>query len=231
MRLFLPKQRDTDNRVIPYQLYWHELNEILKNAERYLPLLSQKDESGLSVADKILSVFLFRVPYYVGPLNTTSERAWVVRKPGKIYPWNFEKMVNFDASEDAFIRTLIGKCTYIPGEYVLPKDSLLYHKFTVLNEINNLQINGERIPVELKQRIYEELFKVFASRRKTLLRYSLVYIIDTRGKRPAQRLVVSDKEITDAGLPLHLAQNLHDLRLRNDVEHTRRLIEDDKSGL
>lgn len=34
---FLPKQKDTDNRVIPQQLYRQELNEILRRAENDLP--------------------------------------------------------------------------------------------------------------------------------------------------------------------------------------------------
>jgi len=94
LRTFMPKQRDGDNRVIPHQLYWFELSEILKKAQGYLPFLLQKDENGLSTAEKIQSIFLFRVPYFVGPLNMASEHAWAVRKPGKIYPWNFEKMVD-----------------------------------------------------------------------------------------------------------------------------------------
>ena len=155
---FLPKQKSPNNRVIPQQLYWYELNEILKKAEKYLPFLIEKDERGLTVSEKMLSVFSFKIPYFVGPLNTASKFSWVVRKPGKIYPWNFTEMVNLDVSEEEFIKRLIGHCTYVPGEYVLPKDSLLYHKFTVLNEINNISINGSRISVELKQKLYNELF-------------------------------------------------------------------------
>ncbi|MBQ7460121.1 MAG: type II CRISPR RNA-guided endonuclease Cas9 [Oscillospiraceae bacterium] len=167
---FMPKQKTTDNRVIPYQLYWYELKAILEKAEGYLPFLKDKDGDGISVSEKIMSVFSFRIPYFVGPLNSASERAWVVRKPGKIYPWTFDKMVDLDASEEAFIKNLIGRCTYLPNEYVLPKDSLLYHKFSVLNEINNLRINGERISVELKQKIYGELFlnKKKVTRKKLL---------------------------------------------------------------
>ena len=41
---------------------------------------------------------------------------------------------------------------------MLPKDSLLYSKFMVLNELNNLRLDGEKISVELKQKIYNELF-------------------------------------------------------------------------
>ena len=158
LRTFLPKQKNTNNRVIPHQLYWYELNEILKNASNYLDFLNKKDESGITGKEKILSVFLFKIPYFVGPLNEKSPNAWLVRKAGKIYPWNFDSMVDLDASEEMFIKKMTNHCTYFPDEYVLPKDSLCYHRFTVLNEINNLKINGEKISVEVKQKIYNDLF-------------------------------------------------------------------------
>lgn len=44
-------------------------------------------------------------------------------------------------------------------EDVIPKNSLLYSAFTVLNEINNIKIDGEEISVELKQGIYKDLFE------------------------------------------------------------------------
>ena len=159
LRTFLPKQKTTDNRVIPHQLYWYELDCILKKASAYLPFLESKDTDGLTTAEKINSVFRFRIPYFVGPLNSNSPKAWIERKAeGKIYPWNFNNIVDLDKSEEGFIRNLTNTCTYLPGEKVLPKDSLLYHQYTVLNEINNLKIDDERISVGLKQRIYNELF-------------------------------------------------------------------------
>lgn len=151
---FMPKQVETNNRVIPYQLYWYEINEILKKASSYLTFLNDKDENGISVKEKILSVFTFRVPYFVGPLKDY----WAVRKEGRIYPWNFENMVDFEASEEAFINNLTNNCTYIPGESVLPKNSLLYTKYNVLNEINNIKINGVGISPDTKRRIYNEVF-------------------------------------------------------------------------
>lgn len=39
------------------------------------------------------------------------------------------------------------------------KRFLCYQKFMVLNEINNLQIDGLKIPVKAKQGIYHELFE------------------------------------------------------------------------
>ncbi len=157
---FMPKQVNTDNRVIPYQLYGNELEKILRNAAVYLPFLDAKDQDGLTAQEKIMSVFAFRVPYYVGPLcKYQSKNAWIVRKAeGKIYPWNFAQMVDLDASEAAFIGRMTNICTYCPGESVLPKSSVLYAAFTVLNEINNIKIGEQKIPIEVKQRIFNELF-------------------------------------------------------------------------
>ena len=156
---FMPKQVNGDNRVIPYQLYYVELKKILDNAEKYLPFLSETGEEGYLTKDKILSVFTFRIPYYVGPLNASSPYAWIKRKAGRITPWNFSEMVDENESEQGFINKLIGVCSYLPGEKVLPKQSLLYQRFTVLNEINNITINGLRISPEIKQLIYNDVFK------------------------------------------------------------------------
>jgi len=158
-RSFLPKQKDTDNRVIPQQLYRQELSVILSRAEAYLPMLLHKDDTGLSVSEKILSVFDFRIPYYVGPLvKKPGSTAWIVRKQEKILPWNFSEVVDLDASEQQFIRNMINYCTYLPGKEVLPVNSLLYEKFTVLNALNSLQADGIQIPVAVKQALFTDLF-------------------------------------------------------------------------
>ncbi len=157
---FLPKQVDGDNRVIPYQLYWDELSAILENATEYLPFLLEKDEDGFTAKEKLMAVFEFRIPYFVGPLRTdNSANAWMKRKAGatgKIYPWNFEDMVDLDATEQDFINRMTNTCSYLPAEDVLPKGSLLYEKYMVLNEINNIKVNGVSIPVEVKQQIFEK---------------------------------------------------------------------------
>lgn len=196
---FLPKQKTTDNRVIPHQLYEYELNEILKNASEYLPFLNEKDDSGLTAAQKIKSIFKFRIPYFVGPLNKASEKSWFVRKAeGKIYPWNFNDMVDFDKSEDAFIAKLTNKCSYLAGEDVLPKDSLLYHKFAVLNEINNIRINGTKISVELKQALYNE---VFMSNPKVTLKKIQEFFIK-------QNVIKKGEENNITGLDIKINSNL-----------------------
>lgn len=155
-----PKQVISDNRVIPYQLYYVELKKILENASAYLEFLNEKDEYG-TVSDKILSIMEFRIPYYVGPLvsKDKSSFAWMKRKAnGRIYPWNYEEKIDLDETENEFIRKMTCKCTYLAGEEVLPKNSLLYCRFNVLNEINNITVDGGKISVSAKQTIYNELF-------------------------------------------------------------------------
>jgi len=163
---FLPKQIISDNGVIPYQLHEAELNLILKNAALYYPFLNEKDDEGYTNAEKIKAIFKFRIPYYVGPLNTYHSdkggNSWAVRKQdGKIYPWNFESKIDAEESAGKFIGRMTNKCTYLIGKDVLPKESLLYSKFMVLNELNNLRIDGEKVSVEIKQAVYENVFKKY----------------------------------------------------------------------
>lgn len=151
---FLPKQRITDNRLIPNQLYATELKAILENAAQYYDFLNEKDESGLTVSERILRIFTFTMPYFIGPTSEYNSRGWVVRKEsGTVMPWNLEMKVDIKESAKNFIENMVGKCAYLSGERVLPKASLLYEKYAVLNEVNNIRVDGEKLPVEIKQEI------------------------------------------------------------------------------
>ena len=160
----LPLQRSKDNSVIPNQVHKVELKKILENAKVYLPFLSVPDENGRTVTDKIISLFSFRIPYYVGPLSDRhideGANVWMKRKKeGRIYPWNFKEIVDEEASNEEFIKRMTNKCTYLFGEDVVPKNSLIYSKYMVLNELNNLKVRGNKISVKLKQELYNELFE------------------------------------------------------------------------
>ncbi len=161
LRSLLPKQRSGDNSVIPYQIHHEELKLILARAEADYPFLRTK-EDGFSIKDKILQLHEFRIPYYVGPLNNYHGEdgfAWSVRKKeGRVYPWNFDEKIDRQASASEFIERMTNKCSYLIGKDVLPKNSILYSKFMVLNELNNLKINGKEVPVDIKQKIFKELF-------------------------------------------------------------------------
>jgi CRISPR-associated endonuclease Csn1 len=188
------------NGIIPNQVHTREMAKILQNAENYLPFLNEKDESGLTVSQRILKLFTFQIPYYVGPVSPKSEQnggnGWVVRKAdGKVLPWNIDEKIDLKATSERFIERLIRNCTYISDEKVLPKASLEYEAFCVLNEINNLKIDGEKIPVELKQEIYRRLFQ----RGKKVTKKQLVNFLSCKGilKEEAQ-LSGIDNEINNS---------------------------------
>ncbi len=179
---FMPKQVSEKNGVIPYQVHLTELRRILDEAEKKFPFLKEKKD-GKTVAEKIIMLMTFRIPYYVGPLHTQSDFGWSVRNPGyekvSITPWNYSEAIDEDASEEKFIRLLTKKCTYLKGEDVLPENSLLYSEFAFLNELNNLRINGEKSE-EARRLIYE-----YAKTHKKVTLKSCLALLIRNGCIPA----------------------------------------------
>ena len=167
---FLRRLKTSDNGSIFYQLHLEELDAILENQGRFYPFL-------LEEKDKIESLVSFRIPYYVGPLYTKNAAkdahgkqrfAWSKRKPGmedvRITPWNWEEVIDKDASAEKFIKRMTGNCTYLQGEDVLPKCSLLYEEFCVLNELNGLKVTDDggnhehRLDAAQREGIIHDLF-------------------------------------------------------------------------
>lgn len=155
---FLIKLNITDNGAIPHQLHQKELEKILENQAKYYKTISDNK-------DNIVKLFTFKIPYYVGPLSKEKEKwSWIERKSNEsIRPWNFDEIVDVDSTAEAFIKKLTNKCTYLINEDVIPKQSLLYSKYCVLNELNNIRVDGKRLGKNIKKDIIEKLFK---TRRK-----------------------------------------------------------------
>ena len=159
----LPKQRGFAKGTIPEQLHHNELKLILaKLAQDYPsfaePVLDEPEEYDTALK-KIELLHNFRIPYYCGPMLSKTEKntifSWAKSIDEEIYPWNYAEKVNISARADAFIQHMTNECTYVASAKVLPKHSFLYEKYLVLNELNNLKINGKRIDQELKSKIYQ----------------------------------------------------------------------------
>lgn len=163
---FLARQRIRDNGTIPHQIHQYELERIIDNQAQYYPFLAQS-------CNKIISILTFKLPYYIGPLKTGGDFAWSVKKKdGVIYPWNFDEMIDDEASAEKFIDRMRNHCTYLPDEEVLPKNSLLYQEYEVRNELKNVTVNGERLSPDIQNRIVDELFtKEPSVTHKKLIKY------------------------------------------------------------
>ena len=154
---YLSRQNEVTNSYMPYQLNEKEMEIILEQQGEFYPELKENK-------DKILQLLTFRIPYYIGPLNPQKGRfSWMEKKEGKkkekIYPWNFYDVVNIDTTAEKFITKMTNFCTYLPEEKVVPKCSLLYSEYELLQELNKTRINNKLIPLSDKNRIIDELFK------------------------------------------------------------------------
>lgn len=104
---FLRRIHTVDNAAIPYQLHVEVVNRIIDNQGRFYPWL-------IDAREHILKVLTSRIPYYVGPLDSTDHGkagengtrfAWVKRLAGHedafVSPWNYEdrELGMFDEKE------------------------------------------------------------------------------------------------------------------------------------
>lgn len=173
----LPKQRGQAKGTIPQQLHHHELELILQKLGQDYPSFAEANSDEPAAYNtklkKLAQIHSFRRPYYCGPLvkrkfdnngnevaGGRSEFSWADDEICQIvYPWNFKELVDLDKRADNFINRMTSECTYLLGEDVLPKSSPIYQKYMVLNEINNLKIDGARMnDHNLKMKIYHEAF-------------------------------------------------------------------------
>lgn len=160
------KQRCKDNACIPYQVQWLEMKEILEKQKKYYPFLAENE-------DKILQLLACKIPYYVGPLiqanKNKSRFAWLVKEEQsgqikqEITPWNLNETINKEKTAQAFIDKLVGKDTYLPNERVLPKASLIYQKFCILNELTKVRYKNDEdkwdyFDKNCKEKIIQGLF-------------------------------------------------------------------------
>lgn len=165
---FLSRITDVDNGKFPYQFNRDELIKIINNQSKYYPFLANSLEDGTK---KIIRLLEFKIPYYVGPLNTTTKdkhnqnrNAWLIKKQDniKITPYNFKEVIDLESSAEEFIRRMLGHCTYLLKEPAMPNNSILYSKFKVLNELKQIKVGTlgkeERLTHKNQNKVFEELF-------------------------------------------------------------------------
>lgn len=167
---FLRRLKTSDNGAIPFQLHLEEVDKIIQNQMRFYPFLEENKK-------ELESLVAFRIPYYVGPLTQKNARkdnkgnnrfSWSCRIEGKeheaIKPWNWEEIIDKDRSATEFILRMTGTCSYLQGELVLPRCSLLYEEYCVLNELNGAHFTQDgdkehRFDYQDRSDMIKELFR------------------------------------------------------------------------
>lgn len=233
---FMLKQRTKANGAIPVQLQQRELDQIIANQSKYYDWLAKPNPVEKHRASKpyqLDELLTFRIPYYVGPLITPKEQAesrenvfaWMIRKDpsGNITPYNFDEKVDCPASANMFIQRMKNTDTYLIGEDVLPKRSLLYQKYEVLNELNNVSIDGRRLGADQKQRLIREVFERHSSVTIKQVAENLVAHGDF-AKRPEIRGLADEKRFLSSLSTYHqlkkiLHEAIDDPTKEHDIEN------------
>ena len=157
---FLRKQRTFDNGSIPHQIHQKEFEAIIERQGVFYPFL-------LENKDRLVKIFEFRIPYYVGPLakNQQSPFAWATYHTDEpVRPWNFEEIVDTKVAAEEFIHRMTNYDIYLPDQKVLPKHSYLYELFTVYNELTKIKFvddqgNDSYFNAKAKKDIIDNVFK------------------------------------------------------------------------
>lgn len=158
---FLLRQNSDQNGSIPMQLHLAELKQMLLKQSKYYSFISELS-NGLSNFDKIISIFKFKIPYYVGPLGKTSKYGWAsFNSEEKVRPWNVDSVVDKTTTAERFINRMQNKCTYLKcgDNYCLPKCSLLYSEYECWSQINKIRVNGSLIDYGTKMSLFNDVFK------------------------------------------------------------------------
>ena len=155
---FLPLQHIRYNQRTPNREHLSELKRILDHQAKYYPCIAEN-------RDRILALCSFYIPYFVGPLvqkaGVSPFRPWIAYTPvagdetdiknylknNPVRPWNFEERIDLQTTAENYTTALINRCTFMPQEKVLPKHSLLYEEFQLLEALNQLKVRYS-VPVK-----------------------------------------------------------------------------------
>lgn len=181
---------------IPHQLHENELRLILQNAGNKYPFLKED-------FNDILTLFKFRVPYFVGPLTKRTSYSNLVKNEGmehvKITPLNYKKVVNEEETRKEFINKLINSCTYLPEEKVLPLNSLLYQDFVALDMLNSISdISGNRMMNDLK--VKSRVFEILSQKPKMKIKALMKELTRTFGGDFPYYIEIKEKDEREINL-------------------------------
>ena len=195
---FLLRQNNKSNGVFPYQLNEIELRKIIESQGVYYPFLLDKDKGFPNPNKqeyKLISLLRYRIPYYVGPLSNkvdpdNHQNHWVkkIDDKVKVYPWNFFDVVDRAETAKGFMDHLRNRCSYILGEETLPKCSLIFQLFKVLNELSNLMFDDAPLTEQLKRSLLENVYLKKKTVKAKDIRAELIRLTGiTKGKLTTRR--------------------------------------------
>lgn len=136
--------RGTEN-VFFTKDFEREAKTILYNQQKYYPEIITNE-----FIDEVIELIVTRREYFEGPGTNSTENSKYGENSKSPYGWSSQK---------EWMENLRGECTYCEGETRIAKGSPTLELYNVLNDLNNLLIDGEHLTKEQKEFLIENLFK------------------------------------------------------------------------
>ncbi|MFV0379954.1 MAG: type II CRISPR RNA-guided endonuclease Cas9 [Anaerorhabdus sp.] len=146
--------------VYPNGLYVKEVMGILKNQKKYNKKITDE------FIDICCMITRARIPYYIGPLSDKAKNNWLAKNEGNFkysYEYSAKSLIDEYETIKKWKEAMISRCTYLPQEFAMAKESFVAELFVILNELNILYAEDENeqryyLTKDDKYRVINELF-------------------------------------------------------------------------
>ena len=188
------------------------MDAILRNQGRHYPFLLENLDKSSHLSASEFRITWVRLRRRTPRSITAAKPALPGRRVGlrienePVYPWNWEEVIDKGHAAHAFIQRMTSDCSYLIGEGVLPRNSLMYEEFCVLNELNGARysVDGDdwrRFDYADRMGIMDDLF-----RQRRSVTYKMVedWMRANRGwARVHVRAVVRGENKFESSLPAY----------------------------
>ena len=161
------KIRGTEKNHFRNKDYLRELQKLLAVQRGYEPLLTQK------ACEEIEKIYQSKHEYYEGPGSEKS--------PTPYGCWRYDEDGNVEHVN--LIDIMRGHCTYFPEEKRIAHEAYTACLFNLLNDLNNIKIDGEKITPEQKAALLTDYIDKGKNINKTAIKKVTGYTTGISGCR------------------------------------------------
>jgi CRISPR-associated endonuclease Csn1 len=174
------KEQRALSNVFTKSGYRREIEQFFEVQGAYYPFM---DETFIT---EYMDIFESKRDYYVGPGNEKSRTDY-----GR-FTTKIDTETGKYITEDNIFEKLIGKCSVYNDELRASSASFTAQEFNVLNDLNNLTVNGRELEEDEKRKIIKSIFTAKSMRMRKFITEAIGEpIIDMKGAR----IDGKDKEI------------------------------------
>lgn len=148
------------SNVFTIQSYRSEINQMLETQSLFHPFIKEE------FIENYMEIFNSKRAYYEGPGNELSRTDY-----GK-YTTKIDSKTGKYITDPNLFEKLIGKCSVYPDKLRASAASFTAQEFNLLNDLNNIKVNGEKLTENQKKEIV-----------KSVLAEKVISISDVRFKK------------------------------------------------